>query len=556
MPKRHLDDALVTQPPSKRRDLKSTPPDRLSSLSDELLLQILSFLPISSLNICQRLSRRFHTLAGDPELWKRQYYVQWVRPRARRLANVTRSTLPSKISAARVDYSPKVSTWLDHGHLTEDGKITNWKGQYRLRHNWSTGVCRVSEVKFTESQTPPLAQLCAGVVFTADTVHGLRAWAAKDPAHCFAEISFSDSVETPSINPTALTVSHFVDEREVVVGFEDGQACRYLFNVRTARLQLVSRHTGLADGAITAMALSSPYLMIVSENENLSLYNFQGSARSSKSAKLQKLTSLSAANMVAPMTLSMRRSGVNIVATIVYSFFHISCGWSLGIQELRFDRTGQQVESRLTSTVESQHGTFSERGRPESRTRRDSVGLDIDVDRIAPDSGEPLIVHLHPPTSISYSHPYLLTSHADNTLTMYLVVSDNQRLFVRGGQRLWGHTSSVSAVQVTNRGKAISVSGRGDEIRIWELEPAVRSLGSRPLLQDENSIKVHPEHPDRDEADLDSAPTGSPGDIAEEHEVPDGWSIIQGCVGFDEERVLLLREKAVGTQLLECYDFT
>jgi WD40 repeat protein len=160
---------------------------------------------------------------------------------------------------------------------------------------------------------------------------------------------------------------------------------------------------------------------------------------------------------------------------------------------------------------------------------------------------------------MSYSHPYLLTSHADNTLTMYLLVSDSRRLFVRGGQRLWGHTSSVSAVQVTNRGKAVSVSSRGDEIRIWELEPAVRSLGSRRLLQEENSIQVNPENKDRDESELESAPhilRGGMSDSGVDTGASDDVSLMHGCVGFDEERVLLLREKTVGTQLLECYDFT
>jgi hypothetical protein len=37
---------------------------------------------------------------------------------------------------------------------------------------------------------------------------------------------------------------------------------------------------------------------------------------------------------------------------------------------------------------------------------------------------------------------------------------------------------------------------------------------------------------------------------------PQEISRMHECVGFDEERVLLLREKEIGTQLLECYDFT
>ena len=38
----------------RRQDSSVGPVDRLSSLSNELLLHILSFLPISSLSVCQR----------------------------------------------------------------------------------------------------------------------------------------------------------------------------------------------------------------------------------------------------------------------------------------------------------------------------------------------------------------------------------------------------------------------------------------------------------------------------------------------------------------------
>jgi WD40 repeat protein len=156
---------------------------------------------------------------------------------------------------------------------------------------------------------------------------------------------------------------------------------------------------------------------------------------------------------------------------------------------------------------------------------------------------------------MSYSHPYLLTSHADNTLTMYLVVSTSDSLFVQGGRRLWGHTSSVSAVQVTKRGKAVSVSSRGDEIRVWELETAISSLNTRKALREDYGIPLSAGN--KHEPGCESPRTLLQSLNSTELEVsPEGLSRMQDCVGFDEERVLLLRAKGVGTQLLECYDFT
>lgn len=408
-----------------------------------------------------------------------------------------------------------------------------------------------------------LAKLCVGIVFTADAAHGLRAWSAKDPACCLAECSFQPQTGGSCVVPTALAVYQSSGEHEIVVGFDQGHFDRYTFRAQTAELSLRSSHFGCSDGAITAMALSSPYLLIVSQHKSLSMYHLRDSShrfeQADDAAEPRLLASLRADNMVAPMTLSLRVSAIDIMATIVYSFYHIGCGWSLGIQELRFNKDGRQVDSRLTSTVDSQYGIRPLQISSPTVKIGHSVGVESVGHQESATPTMPSIVHPQAPTSMSYSHPYLLTSHTDNTLTMYLVVSDSNSLFVRGGRRLWGHTSSVSVVQVTNRGKAISVSSRGNEIRIWELETTLPSINSQRPLKDENSIQVNPEHQHQDQP----SPDLGHGVIRQEMDdlglisrAPPELSHLHECVGFDEERVLLLREKNVDTQLLECYDFT
>lgn len=422
----------------------------------------------------------------------------------------------------------------------------------------------MTEVEFPQPPSPPvLVKLCAGIVFMADAAHGLRAWSAKDPASCLAQCLFPAQLDASSVLPTALAVSQSTDGQDIVVGFEHGHFNRYTFSAQAVQLSLRSSHVGFSDGAITAMALSSPYLLIVSQHKNLSLYHLPAPlyqhGKVEEAKEPQQLASLKAENMVAPMTLALRVSAFDIMATIVYSFFHIGCGWALGIQELRFNKDGRQLDSRLASTVDSQYGLQTPQAVSPSLRRKHSGSAErVEHSSPATPAG-PSIVHQQPPTSMSYSHPYLLTSHVDNTLTMYLVVSDSRSLFVRGGQRLWGHTSSVSAVQVTNRGKAVSVSSRGDEIRIWELETTVPSLNSRRPLKDENSIQVSPENQRGDQSSPGLLPRGAPwemGSLELLSSAPPELSHLHGCVGFDEERVLLLREKNVGTQLLECYDFT
>jgi hypothetical protein len=143
---------------------------------------------------------------------------------------------------------------------------------------------------------------------------------------------------------------------------------------------------------------------------------------------------------------------------------------------------------------------------------------------------------------------------------VYLIVSTAASLYVKGGQRLWGHTSSVSAVQVGDRGKAVSVSSQGDEIRIWELEPLISSFGTQKVLE-EKSIQVSPMSKQCRQYEEFGALSGvSRCEVSESQfpspDKPHRLAQMHGCVGFDDERVLLHRERGLGHQLLEFYDFT
>ncbi|KAL1985568.1 hypothetical protein VTN96DRAFT_7788 [Rasamsonia emersonii] len=561
MSKRCRDDEQTDSPPSKRHcGGEVDRVDRLSSLSDEILLHILSFLPIPSLIVCQRLSRRFHALAGDSELWKRQYFSRWVLPRARRLPYFKHPKFSSG-----TDYSPKVSKWLGHSHLAEEGKVTHWKTQYRLRHNWSKGICRVREVEVAQPPPPPvLVWLHSGFVFTADKEHGLRAWSIKYHKTYLASVSFL----RPDTAPSALSATQGsqTSSIEVIVGFEDGTFDVYDLDVAKSKFVLHYSHVGSTPGAITAIASSPPYLMMVSQHKVLSLYKASPRATSvDKPVESPRLlASLEANNILAPMSLSIRSSPSEIIASIAYNFYHIGCGWSIGIQELHISHDGEHLSSRLATTVDSQYSANNAQTPIEPTKMKRHLGtFDSPVDSLySTMSSNPSIRHNEPPTSLSYSHPYLLTSHKDNTLTMYLVVSTSDKLAIKGARRLWGHTSSVSGVQVSDRGKAVSVSSRGNEIRIWELETVISCpTASRRALKSESSVQISPENKSpRDPSGFrtisEAINWGRQKFKTEPEGTPDEPTRTGGWVGFDEEQVVVLRERGHGTQLLECYDFT
>ncbi|KAJ4289722.1 hypothetical protein N0V90_011052 [Kalmusia sp. IMI 367209] len=160
------------------------------------------------------------------------------------------------------------------------------------------------------------------------------------------------------------------------------------------------------------------------------------------------------------------------------------------------------------------------------------------------------------PTSMSYSHPYLLVAHPDNTLSLYLVKSTTASLSIGPGTRLWGHTSSVSGAHVGVRGKAVSVSRLGDELRVWDLEGGTASLASRKRSRNgELSVRVQPSKgSEPPEEHMNEEPKVGLRFALEQRF--DDSAVSRGWVGFDEQNVIVLREKSEGSQTLVVYDFT
>lgn len=144
MPKRPTSES--PELPSKRHRPNSIP--HIKRLSDELFLRIASFLPITDLTSCQRVSKRFSRIATDGQIWKALFYRRFVRPRASRIPGASRAP-PSSLH-----YSSRNSRWLEDEGLAKTS-ATNWKALYKLRHNWNRGICRVSEIDITANEPLP-----------------------------------------------------------------------------------------------------------------------------------------------------------------------------------------------------------------------------------------------------------------------------------------------------------------------------------------------------------------------------------------------------------------
>ncbi|KAF2736881.1 hypothetical protein EJ04DRAFT_510785 [Polyplosphaeria fusca] len=542
MKRPHDADACNERPPKIPRTVAF---DRLSGLSDELLVKVLSFASVETLLDCQRVSKKFGRLSVDSELWKAAYYERFVRPRASRIPIVKGDRTRNHPHLEK----SRLSKWLDEQELVEKGSRTNWKQQFRLRHNWSLGRCAVSEIVVADqpSEPPLLVMMHDSIIFMADSILGLRAWDMKVERELIASTPLGIP-EAPRL-PTSMAVGSqdtCNGSQKIALGFDDGGFTIFSLDLEAKTFNALFSHPPSTNGMLLALAYSSPYLLTMTEDQLLSLYTFEG-----KTPRL--LYSLRSHTIWPPASLSIRMNASGVTAAIAYALPTYLSGWTVGVQEILLTHEGTFVESRLATAIDQSFGSLAghpSMSSPSTRASSPFPGT----------SREPSFADSPSrakPTSLSYSHPYLLATHPDNTLTLYLVRSTSESLSVGAGSRLWGHTSSVSGAHVGTRGKAVSVSRLGNELRVWDLEGGLSSKVKRRPMNGEFSVRVQPATAATEA--LEDLPNTSPHRFSLRRALDQGFddtTVSQGWVGFDDENVFVLRENSKGSQALAVYDFT
>lgn len=557
----HIQDVVRPGPLKRPRiaNVTSDPPsqDILTKISSEILLRILSFLSSSELLDISPTSRRIYRLASDPHLWREHYYERFVLPRALRIPGF-------RIGGAggtKLQYSARRAVWADgrkgrapdNEFLKESSKSVSvdWKKQYKLRHNWARGKCAVEEVSVrdtpeeSDGQKRTLVKVVEGMAITADLKSGLRAWDLRT-RRPIAQLDFCEGDESNDDTPTSLAVdeSGSVTAVDIIVGFTDGGFGLWRLNLEQQELTRRYRHEKSCNGELAAVACGYPYVLTATTAGLISLYIFDRPSTKptddltnnaskiseplshgavEQHAKSQNmstilsppylLTSLKSHTTHLPLALSIRRMSSSVSASIAYTF-PVRDGWCIGVQDILItpssDGSGlDKLTSRLASTLPI------------------AVSGGVDFSRTYGSHSELM--------TLCYSHPYLLATLPDNTLVLYLCTSTATSLSLSSGIRLWGHTSGISDAEITPRGKAVSISTWGDEIRVWELEGRVGG----------SSIEVRPtsRQPADDADSLTTTPRAK-------------WEDRRNWVGFDDEMVIVLKETRDGRESLMVYDFT
>ena len=419
---------------------------------------------------------------------------------------------------------------------------------------------RETQIAERPSVPPLLVRLTEGIVITTDSTTGLRAWQMKDEQQLLATVLLApdDNSDGTSFLPTSLAIdstNSTPNRVDVAVGFADGKFSIYQLFAKEKKFAHLYTHAPSSNGQISAIAYAVPYLLTMTEAQLLSLYRFNSSGNDKLGhAKLispSLISSLKSHTAWPPLSLTIRTSSTSILASIAYAMPTFLAGWAVGLQEIRLTSRGSVLESRLACAANEGFAPLAPQQQPSPPDSRTPSPIR---------SGSSLAI-LAKPTTLSYTHPYLLAAHSDNTLTLYMVTSNTHQLSIGTGSRLWGHTSSVSGAYVGDRGKAVSVSTQGNELRVWELEGGVSSNSSRRrVAAGAASVQVRPEKMgiERDSPEderngfvaFGTRSGASQGLGAQDVATTKGW------VAFDEEKVVVLHEKTQGAQTLVVYDFS
>ncbi|KAF3941702.1 hypothetical protein ABW19_dt0202852 [Dactylella cylindrospora] len=513
---------------SKRRFFGKS---HLLNLPQELILRILHFLPVHTLLTVSRTSRKLHALASDPQLWKSKFWTKFIHPRIQRRARLSLPNTIEQSGSKVVLFANDWKLWLDDHILIQEerdlvaqhpgtrkqsdrvtrhssisstvapskGPALDWKAKFRLRSNWQRGSARSSQLNVltspekTESNTissdvhregpPLLGRFYEGYFFSADSKHGIRVF---DCGKARGTKSDWEILQRPCSlgNPVCMAIEEsllndtsgkYYKSRGIdfVIGYHNGSYAIYHFDPKSRQLceKYIKRCFDDKE-AIVLVALSFPYLVLITDLNQLSILSFHNSmVISSQTVSGQRLdlpppkqplfrpklvTELGVDRAWFPTCMSFRKDSVssNLIASIVFSIRSITIGSSITVQELHLS---SEVAHLVSTNVAS----------PPMYDAFDQVFF-----------GRTANMAFTAPTCVSYRHPYILTSHADNTLVLYYLFSDaDGKLGIRSGHQLWGHNTSVMAVEVGLR-KAVSVDRRG-EVRVWDLQGRYEKLSGR-----------------------------------------------------------------------------
>jgi hypothetical protein len=418
-----------------------------------------------------------------------------------------------------------------------ESTIRHSESELRQTSFWEESVMTVAT---------PLVQFDGKIFITVDKKVGVRAWDIGRPENDKRKIigcrRFRNYEQGWILGePTALAIDGTGDNMNVVVGFESGGVMILqldpLEGIDEQDFGFIVKFVlppKVMPEKILHLTYSHPYLLTLDAKHDFNAYLFE----STTFDQPRLLATLHAQALRGPCNLTLRKSKwegkQTVTASIAYSMPLFHGGWSVGIQEIIIDVTSPNgiAQTRIGTCIPSVYQLNIHPDQPPTRIQSISIPAAS-------------------PTSISYSHPYLLTSHRDNTLTLYLARSNDKEITIGQPRRLWGHTTGVARAGVAGRGRAVSVSQIGGEVRVWELESIAAAVSKTDTEVEEGGVVGIVESVRVENASV--ALKAGKGLYLDD--IPSRNSSVE-WVGFDDERVLVVTSDQDRDKNVTMYDFT
>lgn len=275
-----------------------------------------------------------------------------------------------------------------------------------------------------------IIQVCNDIIVTAESgTATIHVW----------QIRGSRIEHLATAGPSVETIAYItcikwdsMDNSRVVVGYSNGGFTVYRIDIKERSVIECASHAARPSishdrHSVQSIALCETIVMTCSTDMELSTYSFTDQGT-------RLCHSLISAMTWEPLTLEIYAKGDRVYQAVVC--FGMSVGldsWTIGIQEVIFTPT-RIIHSRHSSSRTHMYG-FND-----------------------------------PIQKISYAHPYVVTSHNNNTMQQYRIRSEQgQRVEIEHVRTLWGHTSSVGAMALdAHIGRLVSGDRAG--IKVWNLE--------------------------------------------------------------------------------------
>ncbi|KAK9458832.1 uncharacterized protein V1516DRAFT_629749 [Lipomyces oligophaga] len=424
----------------------------ISSLSTEAVLSILSYLNAADLATISKVSKKFQILADDEVLWHNLFEENFPR-----LGN---------------------QAW-DRGALAD----LSWKSKYRLRYNWSAGRCHTRRfdmmsggdlVNWSSRQTETfkdkrtIVQSIGSRIFTASRKDGLRAWNFEGHLEAkFAEENperfehyLRDDLDVYPFGLETRSMSFYKMSKDsdsifIVRGMDLGPLELYSFSSSLLQFTYLTYQLppNKNRSAVIETVCEPPFLVVLTDKPFVYVYSIEDI---SKENDMKLITSLSSPPILGPTSLSIRKENDTIDGEVVIAaigYFQEGIGQTTQGPVLQEICLSVKTRSILQTRVAIHE-------QPPRRNFQFSHALRL----MRPVSTSRIIQIVH-------SHPFLISVHSDNTLTLYKITASRHDLKISFGSRLWGHTTGVQDVRISGYSRrAVSAAPDGTELRIWDLD--------------------------------------------------------------------------------------